>query len=478
MTGQLILSFMRFFMKQTFLPAVFFACLAVFSLPGFAEDSVPRTKVEMAQGFAPVIKRVTPAVVNIYTRMVVRQRIISPFMNDPMFRQFFGDALPYGLTRERVENSLGSGVIVGADGVIVTNNHVIEGADKIVVVLSDRREFEADVIATDKRSDLAVLRLKAKNETFPTLPLMDSDEAEVGDLVLAIGNPFGVGQTVTMGIVSASARTGAGLGGGDTNYFIQTDAAINPGNSGGALVSADGRLMGVPSSIYSKDGGSLGIGFAIPSNLVRTIVAAAENGGKIMRGWTGVSVQNVTVELAQSLGLPRPTGVIVRGIHAQSPAKDLRIGDVITSVNGHAIDDEDGFRFRLTTAPIGTPLTLKVLREKAEKEITVPLIAPPAGTDTPVTLKGRTPLAGAKIAALSPALMEEMNIDGDEGVIVVAVAAKSAAARLGIAKGDIILAINNRPAKTAADVETALREADGWRITLRRDGRTLNVVVR
>lgn len=459
--------------------------LILFSFVANAQElgiRAPRSREELSLSFAPIIKRVAPAVVNIYTRAVVRQRVINPFMNDPLFREFFGEAMPQGLSKKRVENSLGSGVIVDAAGLVVTNNHVIQGADEIIVVLADKREFEATVITTDKRSDLAVLRLQSKGESFPTLPLMDSDDAQVGDLVLAIGNPFGVGQTVTMGIVSAVARS-AEVDSSDYNYFIQTDAAINPGNSGGALISADGKLMGVPSAIYSRDGGSLGIGFAIPSNLVRTVISSASQGGKaVVRGWVGVITQTITSDIAASVGLTRPAGVIIKNVHAQSTARDagLRAGDVVLAVNGKPVEDEEAFRFRIATAPLNSTLVFQVLRGGVTNDVNVRVIAPPQGATRVISLSGAQPLAGAKIVDLSPAIAQELGLQNefDEGVIVVAVAATSPAARLGLRKGDMILAVNNTEIKQAKDVEDSVEKSStAWRITVRRGGKVLTVVV-
>src|SRR3954454_24462103 len=285
------------------LPSLRFALVLVtllgFADPGFAQQrALPDSRQQITLSFAPLVKQTAPAVVNIYTRRVVQQRM-SPLFDDPFFQRFFGDSAPFGMPRERVERSLGSGVIVAADGLIVTNDHVVKDSDQITVVLADRREFEAKVVSTDSKTDLAILRITPpRGERLPFLALHDSDELEVGDLVLAIGNPFGVGQTVTSGIVSAVARTTAGSG--DYRYFIQTDAAINPGNSGGALITLDGKLVGINSAIYSQSGGSIGIGFAIPSNMVRTVIDAS--GMTIVRPWLGANGQPVTSDIAASVG--------------------------------------------------------------------------------------------------------------------------------------------------------------------------------
>lgn len=440
----------------------------------------PHSRAEIALSFAPIVKKVSPAVVNIYTRKLVRQRV-NPFMADPFFQQFFGDDFPSGLTRERMQNSLGSGVIVREDGLVVTNNHVIDGADQVIVVLSDRREFDAEVITSDKRTDIAVLRMKTKGERFPTLTFMDSDEVQAGDLVLAIGNPFGVGQTVTMGIVSAVARQ-AEVRNSDVNYFIQTDAAINPGNSGGALVAGDGRLVGVPSAIYSKDGGSLGIGFAIPSNLVKAVLASVKSDGKIERAWLGLSGQSVTAELARSLGIPRPSGVVIKTMHPDSPARraGLRVGDIIQSINDHEVADEESLRFRIATAPIGSVLNFKVLRNSEPATAAVTLIAAPENPPRQETLmKGEHPLAGVKVANLSPALDQELGLsDEAQGVIILGVATNSPARQLGLQGGDIIQALDGHPVATVEELQNALGGArTSWRITVRRGDQVVTLSV-
>ncbi|MGH7088404.1 MAG: trypsin-like peptidase domain-containing protein, partial [Stellaceae bacterium] len=300
----------------------------VFVLPALSETRAPPTREAIRLSFAPIVKVAAPAVVNVYSRRVVRQQ---PLFDDPVFRQFFGDNSPFGRARERVQSSLGSGVIVDPSGLIVTNDHVVKEAQQIRVVLSDRREFEAKVLLADARADLAVLKIDPHGAALPALALGDSDRLEVGDLVLAIGDPFGVGQTVTSGIVSALARS-AGVS--DFRSFIQTDAAINPGNSGGALVDLDGRLVGINTAIFSQSGGSIGIGFAIPAAMLRPMLQAALHGGRIVRPWLGASGQPVTAEIAPTLGLAHPEGVLVKDVAADSPAAKagLHIGDVILDV--------------------------------------------------------------------------------------------------------------------------------------------------
>src|ERR1700757_5258862 len=304
-------------------------CLSSAAMPAARaqQRQVPVSPSQLELSFAPVVKRVAPAVVKVYAARIVANN--NPFLADPFFRQFFG-AVP----REQVERSLGSGVIVDPGGLVVTNFHVIEGASQVKVALADKREFEADIVLKDQRSDLAVLRIKGAKERFPTLAFADSDELQVGDLVLAIGDPFGVGQTVTHGIVSAVARTQVGIS--DYQFFIQTDGAINPGNSGGALVDMSGRLVGINSAIYSRSGGSQGIGFAIPANMVRVVVASAESGsGAVKRPWLGAKLQAVTPEIAESLSLKRPVGALVNAVVPKSPAErsGLRTGDLIIEVD-------------------------------------------------------------------------------------------------------------------------------------------------
>jgi serine protease Do len=462
-------------MKRRTLPLLL---LLVLTVPAFAQE-VPQSKAQIATSFAPVVRKVSPAVVNIYTRMVTHQTN-NPLFNDPIFRKFFGNAMP-GVTRERLQNSLGSGVIIGKDGLVVTNNHLIDNAQQVTVALSDKREFEADVVSSDARTDLAVLRLKTKGESFPTLELADSDNVQVGDLVLAVGNPFGVGQTVTMGIVSATARSAA-VRSGDVNYFIQTDAAINPGNSGGALVSADGRLIGIPSAIYSRDGGSVGIGFAIPSNLVRAVQASVGSTGKITRGWSGIYAQTITTEIARSLGLGRAGGIIVKSFHPSSPAKaaGLKVGDVIRSMNGRELEDTDAFNFRLATASLGSDVVLHVLRKGDERDITFTLGGAPESTPRQERLlQGRQPLAGVHVANLSPALANELDLNDDaKGVIVLKVDDGSVAESLGVQRGDIVLGVNNREVKTVEQLQNALAPSDkGWRITLARGGMAISISV-
>jgi serine protease Do len=453
--------------------------MAAITLPAAAQDAVtPRTKEQVTLTFAPVVKRASPSVVNIYTKRVVRSRV-SPFMDDPFFKQFFGDQFG-GFTRERIENSLGSGVIVRSNGIVLTNNHVIAGAEQINVVLSDRREFEATVVGTDERTDLAVLRMKIAGEALPALDLANSDQIEVGDMVLAIGNPFGVGQTVTSGIVSALARTNVGVA--DTQSFIQTDAAINPGNSGGALITSDGRLVGINTAIFSQSGGSIGIGFAIPANLARTVVGSILSEGKVVRPWLGAAGATLDKDLAKSLGLPKPGGIVVQRITPGGPAAraGLKLGDVILTINGKEVFDQEEFRFLLAVIPIGEAANLVVNRGGTEARLSVKLQAAP---DTPArqktTLAGRQPFSGATVANLNPALADELRTEYVEPtVIVLEVGGNTIAQRVGIKAGDRIIELNDLPVDSVEKLMAEVQKpVSGWSITLNRNGQTVKFAV-
>ncbi|MCP5367361.1 MAG: DegQ family serine endoprotease [Hyphomicrobiales bacterium] len=460
------------------------ASLVLASPAPAAQRQLPESRDQIHLSFAPLVAKAAPAVVNIYTRKVTRQRQVAPLFDDPFFRRFFGEGFGLKLDRPRprVQNSLGSGVIVGADGLIVTNVHVIEGADEIRVVLSDRREFDAEVAVTDEKTDLALLRLEADGTDLPFLQLEDSDDLLVGDLVLAIGNPFGVGQTVTSGIVSALARTRVGIS--DLNFFIQTDAAINPGNSGGALITMDGKVVGINSAIFSKSGGSHGIGFAIPANMVRAVVNAYRAGnGKLVRPWLGAAGQPVTGDIAASLGLDRPVGILVNAIHPGSSAErgGLRVGDVVLAVNGRPVDDTGALKFRIAMLPVGTTAELTVWRNGKRRNLTMALAAAPEDPprDT-AEIAGHTPLTGAVVANMSPALAEEESLSKYEpGVIVMKVRRGSPANRIGVKPGDYVHAINGRQVRTVQDLREVLeRGAREWRVAVRRDGKVLEVVVR
>jgi serine protease Do len=438
----------------------------------------------MRLSYAPVVKKAAPAVVNIYTRRVVRAREPGALLfDDPFFRRFFGEEGPFAQLqpeRQRIQNSLGSGVIVDPSGLIVTNNHVIRGADEIRVVLHDRREFDAQLVQTDDKTDLSILRIDAAAGRLPSIVLANSDELEVGDQVLAIGNPFGVGQTVTGGIVSALARTTVGIS--DYRFFIQTDAAINPGNSGGALVDMAGRLVGINTAIFSRSGGSHGIGFAIPSNMVATVVAAVATGAKLVRPWLGASGQPVTAEIADSLGLDRPRGVLVDQVHSQGPADraGVRPGDVIVTVDGFEVDDPEALRFRVATRPLGGSVELGVYRAGQARTVRMALVAPPEIPPRETTeIVGTSPLQGAVVANMSPALAVEMSMDtGLTGVVVTEVKANSRAFRLRLRPGDFIVAVNDDATPSVAALRRAVaKNATAWRITVRRGDRVITASI-
>ena len=449
---------------------VLFAFLILAAATGLAEAAdrtVPQSPAQIQLSFAPVVSKVTPAVVNVYARRVIRQPM------DPLFQQFFGA----GPMRSRVEQSLGSGVIVRPDGIIVTNNHVIEGGQDIQVALQDRREYQAKVVLADPRTDLAVLRIDTKGEKLPALEFGDSDKLQVGDLVLAIGDPFGVGQTVTSGIVSALARSNGGAS--DYQSFIQTDAAINPGNSGGALVSMDGKLIGINSSIVSSSGGNIGIGFAIPSNMARVVLDGALGGG-IKRPWFGADGQAVTADLSHALGLQRPEGVLVSRVYPGSPAALAGVakGDVVLALDGFPITDSNVLRYRVVTRHPGDTVSVRYWRSGAMHEATTKIALPPdLGRDEGI-IAGLNPMQGAKVGNMTPALADEMQMDFmDKGVVVTAVERSSQAARFGLQPGDIVRQLNAEKITNVAQLKRALASTDSWGMAIQRGDRLLELNV-
>jgi len=442
------------------------------------ERAVPDSPAQIQLSFAPLVRDAAPAVVNVYGESRAR----AP--SDPreeFFRRFFGDDVFGGMPQERVQRSLGSGVIVGESGLVVTNNHVVEGMEKVRVALVDRRELDAEIVLRDPRTDLAVLRIAA-DERFPTIPLGDDADLEVGDLVLAIGNPFGVGQTVTQGIVSALARTQVGIS--DYQFFIQTDAAINPGNSGGALLDMSGRLVGINTAIFSRSGGSHGIGFAIPATMVRAVVASAEAGAdRVRRPWLGASLQALSPDLAESVGLLRPAGALVTDVAPEGPAAEagLARGDVVLAVDGREIVDTEAFGYRFALAGVSGESVLTVLRRGETLDVPVRLMSPPE--DPPrerLLVEARSPLDGASVVNLSPAVADEMRILQVVGSVVVEeVPPRSVAARYGFRPGDVLLEINRVAIERTTDVEGALARGRGaWELTIHRDGRRITTVLR
>jgi Do/DeqQ family serine protease len=437
---------------------------------GAVDRQAPGGAAQMQLSFAPIVKRVAPAVVNVYATRMIRQSV-SPLFSDPFFRQLFG-----GSPSQRRESSLGSGVIINSSGLVVTNFHVIAQADEVKVALADKHEYPADIILKDERSDLAVLQIKGAPADLPTLQFADSDSVEVGDLVLAIGDPFGVGQTVTSGIVSAFARLPSGPS--QDQYFIQTDAAINPGNSGGALVDMNGNLIGINSTIVSPVGASNGIGFAIPSNLVRAVTAQAATGAVPRRPWLGADLQSVTPQIAATVAGSPASGVIVVSVGEGGPgaAAGLKSDDVIQSIDGDDIDDSGALNYRLATKTVGGTAKLGILRDGKRYTATIQLqAAPEVPPRDERTLTGDSPLAGLTVLNLPPAVADELLYRGlATGVIISAVADGSNASDLGFATGDLIVAVNG----TAIDstqrlLDVASHAGHSWDLTLKRNGQTI-----
>lgn len=437
------------------------------ALPVPAQTEVPDSRSQISLSFAPVVKKAAPAVVNIYASRIVAQRL-SPFADDPFFSQLFD----FGQTVPRVQNSLGSGVILSSDGIVVSNHHVVGGAEDIRVVLTDRREYSGRVILADEAADLAVIRLDGA-EGLPALELARSDGAEVGDLVLAIGNPFGVGQTVTSGIISGLARAGGDMGRG-RGYFIQTDAAINPGNSGGALVDTDGQLLGINTSILTRSGGSNGIGFAIPSDLVAQYVRQAEAGATdFARPWSGIDVQPVDADLAEALGLPFPRGVAIRDLHPESPFAEagLIAGDVLTGIGGQSIDGPQELDYRLAVLGPGGTAIVDYWRDGIEATTEIALSEAPGMDIETVKMPAGTVFAGLSVAPLGPALIERLGLPlTAEGVVVTEVAGPARRTRL--VPGDILIAVNGSPIASPDELLVVLAQGGtSWRIEFQRGNR-------
>ncbi len=443
---------------------------------------VPQSRDQLQLSLSPVVKKVAPAVVNIYAARVVRPNTDSPFYNDPLFKHFFGPDFPFGNPEARIQSSLGSGVILRSDGLVVTNFHVIKNAEEIRVVLQDGHEYDAEIVARDKRTDLAALRIINPDKTFPYLELRDADELEVGDIVLAVGNPFGIGQTVTMGIVSGLARSEMGVK--DFRSLIQTDAAINPGNSGGPLVTLDGRVVGINTSIISNTGSSVGIGFSIPSNLVAPVLASIEHGGKIVRPWAGVSIKDAPAKPGTDMVGDAYEGVLVMKVYPGSPADKagLKVGDVVVKIDEHDTLNEAAYRFRLATSVIGKPRTFTVKRKDEVVKLQITLETPPDLKDNKVvTLSGRTPLSGAVVTGLSPAVAVDLGLAYDEsgGVVVLRTRPGTPSAMSSLQPGDVILSINGTKVTTVDELGKNLgRSARGWEFQVRREGRVMRLVIK
>lgn len=436
-------------------------------------QTVPNSEAQIQLSFAPLVRQAAPAVVNIYAQRVVAERR-NPFADDPFFGDMFRN---FGQVTPRVQNSLGSGVIVGAEGLVVSNYHVVGQATEIRVVLNDRREFAAEVVLTDEESDLAVLQMQGAQD-LPALSLADSDAVEVGDLVLAIGNPFGVGQTVSSGIISGLARSGIAVGSG-RGYFLQTDAPINPGNSGGALVNMAGELVGVNTAIITRSGGSNGIGFAIPANLVAQVVAQAREGrARFQRPWAGATAQAVDAALAEAFDQTIPAGVVLLDLHPDSPlaVAGLQRGDVILSVDGGEVNSGPEMMFRLAARGIGAQSVLQTRRGRQERAVTIDLIAPP---ETPSRetrqIDGRAALAGLVVMRINPAVIAEFGLAPEaEGILVAQ--ARDLAARVGLRPGDVLQTINGARVDSTDDVQRLSQaQTRTWVIELIREGRQVSL---
>ncbi len=431
------------------------------------DPAVPANAPAMKLSFAPIVRRVAPAVVNVYSKRVVRQQV------DPFWALFGGGGLP----RARVEQSLGSGSIVRADGLILTNHHNIEGASEIRVVTADRREWPATVLLDDARADLAVLKIDAKGERLPTIRVDDATNPQVGDLVLAIGDPFGVGQTVTNGIVSALARSD--IGAGDYAAFIQTDASINPGNSGGPLVDMSGALIGVNTAIVSSSGASAGVGFAIPAAVARQVIETASSGGhEVVRPWLGAKTQGLTPEMARSLALASPRGVVVTDVWPSGPAAraGLQRGDVIQSIDGAVIDDDRGLTFAIGARHLGDGVSLAVVRGPAPRTLRLVVDAPPSDPPAdPRLITGRNPLSGATVANLSPAEAFRRRLDpfAARGVLVTQVGAGYGES-IGVQAGDFIRAVNGQPISSTGQLQGLLNTPTAsWAVSIERNGQLI-----
>jgi len=443
------------------------------------------------QNFVRIAKAVTPAVVNISTTRQGKEggqgQHGTPF-DDPFFRRFFGDEFfrRFEAPKERKERSLGSGVIVDAGGLIVTNNHVVNKADEIKVLLSDKREFKAKLVGTDSKTDLALLRVEA--EGLHTIPWGDSDGLEVGEFVFAVGNPFGLNQTVTMGIVSAIGRASMGIA--EYEDFIQTDAAINPGNSGGALVNVRGELIGINTAIFSQSGGNMGIGFAVPSAMARSVLEQLIKGGKVVRGWLGVSIQELSPELAQQFGITETKGVLVSEVLEGSPAKGagLERGDVILEYDRKPVESPSQLRNAVARTTVGKKITIKYLRDKRVKTVDIAIDEQPksiakSGNDEPEE-------SASPAGVLSELDVRELTVDiarrlgmpsAEKGVVIAQVRSGGSAEEAGLKEGDLILELNRRPVTSLRSYESAASQVAKDQpvlLLIKRQGRTLYITLK
>ena len=443
-----------------------------FSSIAFAKDTVPKSETEIKLSFVPLVKQAAPAVVNIYAKRIIEERR-SPFSRDPFFRDFFRN---FGQLQPRVQNSLGSGVILSADGYVVSNYHVVGGATDIRVVLNDGREISGNVILSDQESDLAVLKLNS-DEVLPYLELRKSDTVEVGELVLAIGNPFGVGQTVTNGIISGLARTGIASGSAK-GYFLQTDAPINPGNSGGALIDISGALIGVNTSILSRSGGSNGIGFAIPADLVgQFLIQAKEGRTSFIRPWAGMRGQPITFEMAASLGLPAMSGMIISELHELSPFSlaGIQVGDIITKVDGLDINSPEEMLYRMSVGGIGTTVDVSYLSQGIIKSVQIDLVEMPNIEAEQVILGPKFIFLDLHISELTPEFQSKFGLSFSSKGLVVLDPGRIAG-RLGLRSGDLLQEINGKSVETVDEAMSSIGSLKGTgSITIRRSGRRISL---
>jgi serine protease Do len=439
------------------------------------DESPARREGQFVTSFAPVMKQVAPSVVNVFTTTTIQQpRGLHPGtpLDDQWLRRFFGDEF-FGESRRSQraprQSGLGSGVIVTEDGYILTNHHVVDKADEIRVALNDGREFRAKIVGTDPKSEIAVLKIDASD--LAPLPLADSDKVEIGDIVLAVGNPFGIGQTVTMGIVSATGRASLGL---DYEDFIQTDAAINPGNSGGALLDAYGRLIGINTAILSRTGGNHGIGFAVPSNLARSVMENLVSHGRVIRGFMGVGIQDLTPALARQFKVPEAAGAVVTEVHRKSPAEraGLKIEDVIIELNGKPVKDSRSLRLQVAQIPPETRVPVKILRGGKEQLLHVVLRELPRDIasfrNQPAEPESNVTLEGVRVGDINASVRQQLGLPANlSGAVVLEVEESSAAYRDGLRAGDVILEMNRQPVRDAEQA-VALSEKSMEKVTLLR----------
>jgi serine protease Do len=445
----------------------------VYGAPGLdvtlARNAAPVSLANFSNGFAAVLKPALPAVVNIHTSKVVKHgQNEMPFFNDPFFQQFFGNQFGRQMQpRPEREQSLGSGVIVTSDGTILTNNHVIDGASDIKVQLSDRREFNAKLVGMDPRTDIAVLKIDATG--LPTLALGDSSRLQVGDVIFAIGDPFGVGETATMGIVSATQRSGLGI----ENYedFIQTDAAINPGNSGGAMIDLHGNLIGINTAIATGGGeGNVGIGFAIPINMARSVMDQIVSHGKVVRGYLGLVPQDVTPEIAKQFGLSGPGGALIAEVSPDTPASraGLKRGDVILKLNGEPVNSENDLRLRVSQSAPGTDVKLEIWRDGKTQDVNVPLGQFPEKAENASSGENSEgALEGIHVQELTSEIAEQLNLPaGTHGVVVSDIDPASSASSADVQRGDVIQEVNRKPVSSIEQYKQALAGADNKPVLL------------